>query len=168
MIEINNQTRIRLGEKLKGKYDKIYDPKNMVTLALLTSKGLPCVDTTIGLFQFLIPKGTSLFDLTIIGMVSGMAKPKPYMSVIKAEAILICSSKNEYELKFKKFMLEQMYLDGSSSNTNLSEYYLALKNKEKLNKKEANLFLDLDNVLKISNEALWESFNFIIENDELD
>ena len=65
-------------------------------------------------------------------------------------------------------MLEQMYLDGSSSNTNLSEYYLALKDKEKLNKKEANLFLDLDNVLKISNEALWESFNFIIENDELD
>ena len=106
--------------------------------------------------------------MTIIAMISGMYKPKPIVSVIRAEAILICSSKNEYELKFKKFMLEQMYLDGSSSNTNLSEYYLALKDKEKLNKKEANLFLDLDNVLKISNEALWESFNFIIENDELD
>jgi hypothetical protein len=166
--EINSQTSIKLGEKLKGKYDKIYDPKDLVTLYFNPISGLNCVDTSKGGFAFGIPKGTSLFDMTIIGLVSGMVQPKPYMSIIKAEAILICSSKNEYELRFKKFMLEQMYPDGSSSNINLSEYYLALKNKEKLNKKEVNLFLDLEYVLKISIEALWESFNFIIENDELD
>jgi hypothetical protein len=65
-------------------------------------------------------------------------------------------------------MLQTTYMDMTESNIDLSKYYSELKKKTKVSKNQAKLFSDLDDCLKLNNQSLSESFQFIIENEELD
>jgi hypothetical protein len=165
--KLNEQTSIRMGEKLEGRFNKLYDPKDISSL-LIGGAARKCNDTlSKGQYQLIIPGGLKYVDLTIIGLISGYVKKRALTTQIKGDATLIFKSNNQYELKIKSLMLKINYMDGSETNVDLSEYYLYLKKKAKISKTQIKLFNDLDEILKINNQALTDSFNFIIQNEEL-
>ena len=125
-----------------------------------------CFDTLTGDFSFNLVGGIGYFDM--LGAAYGIGKSKPISKTITAEVTIVFISKNEYEMRFKKFMLNKFYMDATTTNLSLSEYYLDLKNNDKITKKEAKFFLEFDDLIKICNEACWEELKFLIENDELD
>ena len=166
--ELYFQSRMRMGEKLIGRYNKSYDPKDISSLII---GGVPrhCNDTLLnGKYQLIIPGGLKFVDLTIIGYLSGSGKKRANISEIKGDAILIFKSNNDYELRIKSLFYHITHMDMSETNIDLSKYYLELKKKTKVSKNQAKLFNELDEILKHHNQALTESFQYIIENEELD
>jgi hypothetical protein len=165
----------RIKQQMKGRYDKVYDNQNLVLFSAsdkvnnYNSPKNTCIDTLeTGLFFFIIPKTINYFDLTVLGLVSNLAKPKVLTSQITAEPYLIFNSKNQYELRFRKFMLKLTLMDGSTTDLDLSQYYNELKNKEKLTKNDVQLFLELNEILELTNKVYSECLKFEYENEELD
>jgi hypothetical protein len=168
LYKLYEQSRMRIGEKLKGKFNKAFDPKDISSL-IIPGAVRSCTDTlSNGIYQLIIPGGLKFIDLTIAGRLSGSGKKRALLSVIKGDATLVFKSNNQYELKIKSLMLGINYMDGSETNIDLSKYYLELKKKTNISKNQARLFNDLDEILKLHNQALTESFQYIIENEELD
>jgi hypothetical protein len=169
---INNlveQTSMRMGEKLKGRFNKSLDPKEISNLGFEEYNSQSCNDTIAGLYSFILPGGgLKLIDFTVLGRVTGSGKKRTLTNVIQGNALLIFKSNNQYELRIKSFMLQTTYMDMTESNIDLSKYYSELKKKTKVSKNQAKLFSDLDDCLKLNNQSLSESFQFIIENEELD
>lgn len=165
---LNEQLSIRMGEKLKGRYNKSIDPKDISSLLIA---GLPrhCKDTlSNGIYQLIIPGGIKFVDLTIIGLLSGSGKKRALMSEIKGDVTLIFKSNNQYELRIKSLIYRTTHMDMTETNIDLSKYYLELKKKTQVSKNQAKLFYELDEILKLNNQALTESIQYIIENQELD
>lgn len=171
--DIDKLMNDKIKEKIKGRYDKIYDNESLVICGFSDKKSNfnknTCVDTTeSGIFQFIIPNNLNYFDLTLIGGVKNIIKPKVIMSIVTAEPMLVFSSKNTVEFRLRKFNMEQTFVDGSKKSIDLSEYYTKLKEKEKISKKEISLFIELDEIIKITNQSFQESLKFNYENEELD
>lgn len=165
----------RIKQQMKGRYDKIYDNQNLVLFSAFdkvyinNSLKNSCIDTLeTGLFFFIIPKTFNYLDYTVLGLVSNLSKPKVLTSQITAEPYLIFNSKNEYELRFRKFMLKLTLMDGSTNDLDLSQYYNELKNKVKLSKNDVQLFLELNEILELTNKVYSECLKFEYENEELD
>jgi hypothetical protein len=163
----------KIKEKIKGRYEKKYDNDNLVGVGFTDSKrnkkNVSCVDTIeSGNFTFTLPNSFNYFDFTLIGGVKNIIKPKVILSVISSEPMLVFTSKNSVELRLRKFKMEQHFIDGSQNSIDLSEYYLKLKEKEKISKKDINLFIELDEIIKITNQSFQESFRFNYENEEQD
>jgi hypothetical protein len=157
-----------VGEKLKGRYNKTYDPKDISSL-LLMGWSKNCNDTLKdGIYQLLLPGGLKLIDFTLIGALTGSVNGRVMYSAIRAKANLYFPSDNEFELRLKGFTLELNYFDGTQTNVDLSELYLELMSKDKKSAKDLKLFNELDEILKLNVEALIESFNYVISTDELD
>lgn len=165
----------RMKQQMKGRYDKVYDNQGLVVFGAAdkvnnyNSPKNSCTDTLeTGLFSFIIPKTFNYFDYTVLGLVSNLSKPKVMMSQITAEPYLIFNSKNQYELRFRKFMLKLTLMDGSTTELDLSKYYNELKNKEKLTKNDIQLFIELSEILELTNKVYSECLRFEYENEELD
>ena len=163
-----------INQKLKGRYDKLYDGDDLVTCGFIDLKmgtnNLVCLDTIkSGKFQFILPEKFSVFDNTLIGAINNtLINTKPLLTIIKAEPYLVYLSNNQVEFRLRKFIFEQTLIDGTIKYIDLSEYYSKLKEKEKINKKEMYLFKELDDIVKFTHEAFDESIKFIYENEELD
>ena len=59
-------------------------------------------------------------------------------------------------------------MDGTSSIIDLSEYYLKLLKEKSLTEQQIKMFNELDYLVKACNQVVYESFNFVIKNEELD
>jgi hypothetical protein len=165
----------KVKQQMKGRYDKIYDNESLVYFGAsdkvhnYNGPKNSCIDTLeTGIFFFLIPKTFNYFDFTVLGLVSNLSKPKVMFSQITAEPFLIFNSKNQYELRFRKFLLKLTLMDGSTTDLDLSQYYNELKNKEKLTKKDVQLFIDLNEILELTNKVYSDCLKFEYENEELD
>jgi hypothetical protein len=119
-----------------------------------------------GVFQLIISgSGAKLIDFTIVGLLSGSVKKRALMNEVRAETEMIYTSKNSYSLRLKKFTLNITYMDMTNSVLDLSEYYLKLKEKNKISKAEVKLLIQIDEVIKILNSALKDSFKYVIDNE---
>jgi hypothetical protein len=183
--ELKLQQRIR--EKLKGRYGKAYDNLDLVTfggsaqtqlyleylengmdyqnyLKKYQDKLKSCTDTVKGgVFQLLIPGKLNLIDYTVLGVVMGTGKKKPFQTIIKSETQFNYISENELVIIFKKFWIEMTLFDGSQMNKDLSEIYLNLKNKDDLTKSDVKIFTELDEVLNLTVDAITEQINWQIK-----
>jgi hypothetical protein len=131
------------------------------------SLSLGCMDTILnGFIQYRMPnESLNFFDLTPIGLISGSWRKKTLYGTLTAEVDILFKSFNTLELHFKRFNLELMSMDYSEEHVNLSEQYLSLKNKDKISKKEVQLFIFLDELLKLMNYEFSNSVNYVIDNE---
>ena len=166
-----NKVSASVQQKLIGRNNERHDN----TLAILfgsidknsnlSSPMNKCVDTIeSGYFIFTIPKDYSFFDKSIMGLTFNVSKSRAIVSQIVAEPYFVYTSQNEYELKFRKFTLNQT----PNPSIDLSEYYNELKKKPNLTKNDIQIFTELNQIMVLINEAFSECLKFEYENEELD
>jgi hypothetical protein len=104
-------------------------------------------------------KNLNYFDFSIIGRILGTGKKKIGDITISCEFKMIFDSFNEYKLLGRMFSLKVGFYDGSVLVQDLTDYYLELKKKPKLKKKEVELFNDLNLLMNNINEVLMKKMN---------
>ena len=121
-----------------------------------------CSDTINNIFgiqYFYALKNLNYFDFTIIGILLGSGKKKIRNILITCEFKMIFPSFNEYKLLGRMFSLKVSFNDGEEQVQDLTDYYLELKKKPKLKKKEVELFNDLNLLMNNINEVLMKKMN---------
>jgi hypothetical protein len=158
----------RLDAKITGRYPKYY-PWKIKFMTQTIENPHPCIDTLrYCSFGITIPEKSNYTDYTIIGSILNIGKKRFLWSEISAEPILIFTNDNQYELKFRKFIYKIYFTDGTISIIDLSEYYLKLLKEKSLTEQQIKMFNELDYLVKACNQVVYESFNFVIKNEELD
>ena len=121
-----------------------------------------CSDTINKIFRiqyFYASKNLNYFDFSIIGILLGSGKKKIQEILITCEFKMIFQSFNEYKLLGRMFSLKAYFYDESEQVQDLTDYYLELKKKPKLKKKEVQLFNDLNLLMNNINEVLMKKMN---------
>jgi hypothetical protein len=170
LAEIYEELGNNLIKKFKDKsykIDKRFMSEECPVSFGLGRVSLGCMDTILnGFIQYRMPtESLNFFDLTPIGLISGSWRKKTLYGTLTAEVDIIFKSFNTLELHFKSFKLELMYMDNTEEHVNLSEQYLAIKNKDKISNKELQLFIFLDELLNLMNYEFSNSVKYVIDNE---
>ncbi|MBM3454202.1 MAG: hypothetical protein FJX80_03525 [Bacteroidetes bacterium] len=108
------------------------------------------------------------FDRHLIGFLLGTGKKKVKNVQIEASLKINFTSFNEYTIKIRKFTMEVSFVDGDNQMQDLSKYYLEVKKKSKIKKKEIKLFEDLNLIVNHLDKVILEKMNDEIQYLEMD
>lgn len=132
-------------------------------------KIINCIDSAeVTLGYWYNEKNINYFDRHLIGVLLGTGKKKVSNVIIEARLKINFTSFNEYTINIRKFTMEVNFRDGNNQMQDFSKYYLEVKKKSKINKKEIKLFEDLNLIVNHLNKVILEKMNDEIQYLEMD
>lgn len=127
-----------------------------------------CIDSAEVTLMYWYNKNINYFDRHLIGVLLGTGKKKVKNVLIEARLKIKFTSFNEYTINIRKFTMQVFFGDGNNQMQDFSKYYLEVKKKSKINKKEIKLFEDLNLIVNHLNKVILEKMNDEIQYLEMD
>ncbi len=127
-----------------------------------------CIDSAEVTLIYWYNKNINYFDRHLIGVLLGTGKKKVKNVQIEARLKIKFTSFNEYTINIRKFTMQVVFGDGNNQMQDFSKYYLEVKKKSKINKKEIKLFEDLNLIVNHLNKVILEKMNDEIQYLEMD